>query len=111
MQAVENAESRGPFASRLTGDSYTPVKNSRRGSPESVRVGTMDVAGSAATEGGVVQRREVPPPRRYFERLRDFLARAAPMAVFTSCSSSGGGSTAGIPSVSIHSSRPQPVVW
>lgn len=41
---------------------------------------------------------------------RAFLARAAPMAVPTFFSSSGGGSTAGMPSASIHSSRAQPVV-
>ena len=41
---------------------------------------------------------------------RACFARAAPIAVFTSFSSSGGGSTAGIPSDSIQSSRVQPVV-
>jgi hypothetical protein len=41
---------------------------------------------------------------------RAFFARAAPIAVFTSFSSSGGGSTAGKPSDSIHSSRHQPVL-
>jgi hypothetical protein len=47
---------------------------------------------------------------RYNIRFRAIFARAAPMADFTSFSSSGGGSTAGMPSDSIHSSRPQPVV-
>jgi hypothetical protein len=42
--------------------------------------------------------------------FRDCLARAAPMAVVTSFSSSGGGITAGNPSASIHNSRVQPVV-
>ena len=41
---------------------------------------------------------------------RAFLARAAPIAVFTLFCSSGGGSTAGRPSASIHNSRVQPVV-
>ena len=38
-------------------------------------------------------------------------AREAPMAVSTFFTSSGGGSTAGMPSDLIHSSRHQPVVW
>lgn len=38
-------------------------------------------------------------------------AREAPIAVTTFFSSSGGGSTAGIPNDSIHSSRAQPIVW
>src|SRR5512138_3744143 len=46
----------------------------------------------------------------YSISLRALLARAAPMAVFTSCSSSGGGRTAGSPSDWIQSSRHQPVV-
>ena len=40
----------------------------------------------------------------------DIFARAAPIAVFTSFASSGGGRTAGMPSVEIHSSRLQPFV-
>ena len=47
----------------------------------------------------------------YRRSLRASFARAAPMAVFTSFSSSGGGRTAGIPRVSIHNSRDQPAVW
>ena len=42
---------------------------------------------------------------------RALLARAAPMAVFTSFCSSGGGSTAARPRDCIQSSRPHPVVW
>jgi hypothetical protein len=47
----------------------------------------------------------------YSMSRRAFFARAAPIAVFTSFSSSGGGSTAGIPSESIQSSRLQPCEW
>jgi membrane protein len=43
--------------------------------------------------------------------VRAFFARAAPIAVFTSFSSSGGGITAGISSDSSHSSRAQPALW
>lgn len=43
--------------------------------------------------------------------LRAFFARSAPMAVFTCFLSSGGGSTDGNPSESIHNSRAQPFVW
>ena len=42
--------------------------------------------------------------------VRAFSARAAPMAVSTSLTSSGGGSTAFIPSDSIQSSRHHPLV-
>jgi hypothetical protein len=42
---------------------------------------------------------------------RPCLARAAPIAVFTSLRSSGGGRTADKPRASIQSSRPQPVEW
>jgi len=42
--------------------------------------------------------------------FRAFFARAAPIAVLTSFSSSGGGSTAGKPKDSIQSSRDHPVV-
>ena len=43
--------------------------------------------------------------------MRDCFARAASPAVFTSFSSSGGGSTAGNPRKSIHNSRLQPMEW
>ena len=46
----------------------------------------------------------------YVMLSRACFARAAPIAVLTSFSSSGGGRTAGIPSDSIQSSRVQPVV-
>ena len=46
----------------------------------------------------------------YSISLRAIFARAAPIAVLTSFSSSGGGSTAGIPSDAIQSSRVHPVV-
>ena len=42
---------------------------------------------------------------------RDCSARAAPIWVTTLFCSSGGGSTAGMPSASIQSSRVQPIVW
>jgi len=47
----------------------------------------------------------------YSISFRDCFARAAPIAVLTSFSSSGGGRTAFIPSDWIHSSRAQPCVW
>lgn len=47
----------------------------------------------------------------YSRAFRACLARAAPIAVLTSFSSSGGGRTVGRPSEAIHSSRHQPVVW
>src|SRR6187401_667833 len=50
-------------------------------------------------------------PTSHVIDARAFFARAAPIAVLTSFSSSGGGKTAGIPSESIQSSRVQPVVW
>src|SRR5690606_3667890 len=55
----------------------------------------------------------LPTANRYFFSIssRDCAARAAPIAVLTLFSSSGGGSTAFIPSESIQSSRTQPVVW
>jgi hypothetical protein len=49
-------------------------------------------------------------PVGYSISLRACLARAAPIAVLTSFSSSGGGMTAGKPNDSIHNSRAQPVV-
>ncbi len=48
--------------------------------------------------------------RRAAMSPRAALARAAPIAVLTSFSSSGGGSTAGSPNDSIHSSRVHPAV-
>jgi hypothetical protein len=69
------------------------------------------LTGTTGKNGGTSGHGGEAPPIDYNIFLRAFLARAAPMAVLTSCSSSGGGSTAGIPSDSIHSSRPQPVVW
>ena len=63
--------------------------------------------------GGGLRRRASRATQRaalYSMVSRLALARAAPIAVFTSFSSSGGGSTAGRPSASIHSSRDQPVV-
>jgi len=47
----------------------------------------------------------------YSISFRDCFARAAPIAVLTSFSSSGGGRTAFMPSDWIHSSRAQPCVW
>jgi hypothetical protein len=47
----------------------------------------------------------------YSMSLRACFARAAPIAVVTSFTSSGGGSTAGIPRFWIHNSRVQPAVW
>lgn len=43
--------------------------------------------------------------------LRDCSARAAPIAVSTSSTSSGGGKTAGRPNAAIHNSRVHPRVW
>ena len=50
-------------------------------------------------------------PARHSMSSRCCSAREAPMAVSTFFTSSGGGSTAGMPSDLIHSSRHQPVVW
>lgn len=47
----------------------------------------------------------------YSISFRLCFARAAPIAVLTSFSSSGGGITAGKPMDSIHNSRVQPWVW
>src|SRR6185369_15937828 len=52
------------------------------------------------------RRRRGPATLSYSNCFRAIFARAAPIADFTSFSSSGGGSTAGMPSDSIHSSRP-----
>ena len=53
MQGVENAEPWGPFASGLTGETYTPVKNSRHGTTDAAHrhrrcLPPSDVAGHGA---------------------------------------------------------------
>ena len=85
----------------------TPASSTKRRSARSeVTTGAL---GISATRGR--------PQTRHRARQSDlamssraFLARAAPIAVFTLFCSSGGGSTAGRPSASIHNSRVQPVV-
>ena len=49
-------------------------------------------------------------PLSSYISARAFCARAAPIAVFTSLTSSGGGKTAFMPKDSIHNSLVQPVV-